>query len=408
MSRIGYLLTLFPKLSETFVLNEVVNLQRAGLDIVPISLDRSAKLEREQHPAVRLLRQPTVYAADGFPLAHARATLEWLLHRPLKLARLVVANHRLPRPRGESRAARLAIAVRTGSLVARERIDHLHAHWSYPADIAYLLAPLLDVSVSLTAHAHDIYEDVPLYESGGLPYARRAERARFIVTCTATNSAHVRSLLPEPLRERVHLVYHGLDVAEFSPNGDVRDEPPLVVSVGRQVWCKGFDVVVEAMHRLDERGTAFRCVLAGPAGPETPRLERQIADAGLDAHVQLVGPRTQDELRDLYRSATAFVNASWPDGEFGVANVIVEALACGVPVVATSRPQVREYVEDGVSGLLVEPGDAAALADRIGDVLGDAELRARLSREGRDVALRTFDIADATRSLTGLFQEVAS
>jgi glycosyltransferase involved in cell wall biosynthesis len=406
--KIAYLLNLFPKLSETFVLNEVVNLQRAGLDILPISLVRSTKLEGERHSAAGRLRHQTVYAVDGFPVAHARATLDWLLRRPFKLARLIVANHRLPTPYGESRAARLAIAVRTGTLVARHGIEHLHAHWSYPADVAYLLAPLLDVTVSLTAHAHDIYEDIPLYEQLGLPYVRRAEQARFIVTCTSTNFDHIRSLLPHSLRDRVQLVYHGLDISEFAPNGVVPVDPPLIVTVGRQVWYKGFDVVIGAARILQAQGRRFRCAIVGPPGPETEYLDRLIADYGLREHVQLLGPRRQDELRELYREATVFANASWPAGELGVANVIVEALASGLPVVATNRPHVREYVEPGVSALLVEAGDPAELAQSLGRVLDDAELRAGLAREGHRVVDRVFDIRDATESLVALFRSKAA
>src|SRR5262245_37652689 len=149
MRRIGYLLNLFPKLSETFVLNEVVNLQHAGLDIVPISLERSAKLEAVQHPAAQRLVRAPVYAVDGFTREHLRTPVDWVLHRPRGLLRLIAANRRLPTPYGESRAVRLAIALWTGSLVVREQIDHLHAHWSYPADVAHMLAPILGVSVSL-------------------------------------------------------------------------------------------------------------------------------------------------------------------------------------------------------------------------------------------------------------------
>jgi glycosyltransferase involved in cell wall biosynthesis len=405
--RIAYLLNRFPKLSETFVLNEVVNLQLAGLDIVPISLERSSKLEQAHHPAAGRLRGQVLYPADGFPFAHARATLEWLLHRPLALAKLVIANHRLPAPRGESRAARLAIAVRAGTLLRRNEIEHVHAHWSYPADVAYLLAPLLGLSVSLTAHAHDIYEDIPLYEQHGLPYSRRAQQARFVVTCTSTNYEHIRALLPEALRERIHLVYHGLDLSHFAPNGVVPVEPPLIVTVGRQVWCKGFDVVIGAARILRDNGRSFRCAIVGPAGPETNQLNGLIDDYDLRDRVELVGPRRQDELRDLYREATVFTNASWPEGEFGVANVIVEALATGLPVVVTDRPHVREYVEAGVSGLYVQAGDAEELAEKLARVLDDPELRTGLAREGREVAKRVFDIRDATESLLGLFRSTA-
>jgi glycosyltransferase involved in cell wall biosynthesis len=384
-----------------------VNLQHAGLDILPISLERSTKLERERHSEVGRLRRQPVYAVDGFPLEHARATLEWLLRRPRKLALLVAANHKLPTPRGESRAARLAIAVRTGTLVVRHGSQHLHAHWSYPADVAYLLSPLLGVSVSLTAHAHDIYEDIPLYEERGLPYSRRVEQARFVVTCTSTNLDHVRSLLPDELRDRAHLVYHGLDISRFAPNGAEPLDPPLIVTVGRQVWCKGFDVVVHAARILRDRGKSFRCAIVGPRGPETKYLERLIADSALHDRVELVGPRRQDELRELYRQATVFANASWPEGEFGVANVIVEALACGLPVVATDRPQVREYVDAGVSGLLVQPGNAEELAENLERVLDDPQLRSDLAREGRRVVQQVFDIRDATESLAGLFRSQA-
>jgi glycosyltransferase involved in cell wall biosynthesis len=274
--------------------------------------------------------------------------------------------------------------------------------------VAYLLEPLLGVTVSLTAHAHDIYEDIPLYAERGLAYSRRTEHTRFIVTCTATNFDYVRALLPVGRRDRVHLVYHGLDLSEFSPNGIEPVEPPLILTVGRAVWCKGFDVVVDAARILRDRGTSFRCAIAGPPGPETERVERLIADHDLRDHVQLVGPQRQDELRDLYRQATVFANASWPNGEFGVANVIVEALASGLPVVATDRPHVREYVEDGVSGLLVQPGNAEELAENLDRILGDSELRARLAYEGRRVAERVFDIRNATESLVRLFRAEAA
>jgi glycosyltransferase involved in cell wall biosynthesis len=404
---VAYLLNLFPKLSETFVLNEIVNLQHAGLDILPISLERSSKLENQRHPAAGRLRRQTVYAVDGFPFEHARATLEWLVRRPCKLARLIAANHRLPTPHGQSRAARGARAGRGGPLISRFRIKHVHAHWSYPADLAYLLAPLLEVSVSVTAHAHDIYEDIPLYEQQGLSYSNRAEQARFIVTCTSTNADHVRSLLPDRLRDRVHLVYHGLDLAYFAPNGAATSNFPLVVTVGRQVWCKGFDVIIEAARILRDRGRRFRVAIVGTGGPETKRLEKLIADYDLPQQVELAGPRTQDELRDLYRKATVFANASWPEGEFGVANVIVEALACGLPVVVTDRPQVREYVKGGVSGLVVRAGDAADLAENIDRLLADPGLRASLAREGRRVAENVFDITHATEALIGLFRSKA-
>jgi glycosyltransferase involved in cell wall biosynthesis len=406
--KVAYLLNLFPKLSETFVLNEVANLQEAGLRILPISLERSSKIESRRHGSAARLMVSPIYAVDGFPLAHVWALLDWLVHRPFKLARLIAANNRLPAPRGQSRLARLLIALRTGTVVGRNGIQHLHAHWSYPADVAYLLAPLLGVSVSLTAHAHDIYEDTPLYDAQGLPYERRVRQARFVVACTATNAEHVRSLVPPELQNRIHLVYHGLDVTQFAPVPlKTNAVPPLIVTVGRQVWCKGFDVVVKAARILVERGHEFRVAIVGTAGPETKRLQELINELALVRHVEIVGSRTQEELSALYQHATAFVNASWPEGEYGVANVIVEALSSGLPVVATDRPHVREYLEHGVSGLLVRPGDVQQLAENLERVLMDGVLRAELGNAGRAVAERIFDIRDATGQLLELFRTEA-
>lgn len=399
---VAYLLTLFPKLSETFVLNEVVNLQQAGLPIVPVSLARSSDLESTTHTAVSRLRTAPVYAADGFPLAHIRATLDWLVRRPAKLFRLVLANQRHPAPRGESRAGRLALALVVGALLEREGIRRVHAHWSYPADIAHLLAPLLKLSVSLSAHAHDIYEDIDLYEEAGLPYAIRVARVEFVATCTATNEAYVKGRLPAELRHRVVHVYHGLDLNAFAVQRHaIRD--PHVISVGRQVWCKGFDVVIEAAALVRDRGLDFTCSLVGPPGPETPRLAARIRELRLEPHVQLVGPLTQDELRSLLHRSTLLVNASWPHGEWGVANVIVEAMACGVPVIASDRPQAREYLVDGENGLLTRAGDAEQLAAAMELLLREPLLRTRLAARGRTSVEQLFDIEHATSALLGLF-----
>ena len=399
---VAYLLTLFPKLSETFVLNEVVNLQRAGLPIVPVSLARSSDLETTTHAAVGLLRTAPVYAADGFPLAHIGATLDWLLRRPAKLFRLVLANQRHPAPRGESRGGRLALALVVGALLEREGIRRVHAHWSYPADIAHLLAPLLGLSVSLSAHAHDIYEDIDLYEEAGLLYATRVARVDFVATCTATNAAYVKERLPAELRGRVVHVYHGLDLNAFAvPSDQIR--APHVISVGRQVWCKGFDVVIQAAALVRDRGLEFTCSLVGPPGPETPRLASRIRELRLEPSVQLVGPLTQEELRSLLQRSTVLVNASWPHGEWGVANVIVEAMASGVPVIASDRPQVREYLVHGENGLLTRAGDVEELADAIELLLTEPLLRTRLAAKGRSSVERLFDIERATSTLVGLF-----
>src|SRR5207248_2921893 len=213
--RIAYLLTLFPKLSETFVLNEVVQLQRRGLEIVPISFARSAGLEPKLHAAAGELKAPVIYALDAFPRGHLLALLDWLARRPVGLLQLFIASQRHPAPRGESRLGRFALTVYTAWLIHRLGIGHLHAHWSYPSDVALLLSRCLGIPFSFTSHAHDIFEDIPLYERQGFRFAERVAAARFVVACTAYNRQHLQGLCPRSEWPKLHHAYHGLDTECF-------------------------------------------------------------------------------------------------------------------------------------------------------------------------------------------------
>jgi glycosyltransferase involved in cell wall biosynthesis len=407
-SRIGYLLTLFPKLSESFVLNEVVQLQRHGLEIKVISLDRSSRLETKSHAAARELAEPVTYVRDAFPRGHARAVAYWLRRDPAGLARLLVANQRQPTIRSQSRAGRLLMAAFAGWIARQRGVQHFHAHWSYPSDIALLLHRAWGWSFSFTAHAHDIFEDIPLYAAAGFSFAQRVEAAQFVVACTEYNREHLRALLPAVVWPKLYRAYHGLDLERFSPNyaGGQPPDLPILLSVGRFVPYKGFDTIVRACGRLREQGLAFECWLAGPEGSQTVPVREQIRAAGLVDAVRLLGPQTQEELAQLYRRATLFVNASNPHGEYGVANVIVEALSSGLPTIAADRPQVREYIQDGVNGLLVPHGDDAELANAIQRLLNDADLRGRLGGAGRDTARRLFDINATTSTLCSLLDSV--
>lgn len=402
--RIGYLLTLFPKLSESFVLNEVVELQARGLDITPICLDRSRKLEPKRHAAADRLRGPVHYVGDGFPRAHAGAIVYWLLRRPVRTARLFVRNLRHPAPRGESKLGRLLLALRAGRIAREARLEHLHAHWSYPGDVGLLLRDFLGMTFSFTAHAHDIFEDIELYEAKGLSFRDRVAKAEFVVACTAYNVRCLEQLCPPQLHPRLHYAYHGLDLQVFAPRSEATSQDSTtLLSVGRFVPYKGFDVVVRACARLRDRGHDVRCLLVGPDGSQTPVVARLIEELDLTANVRMLGPRTQEELLRLYHQANIYVNASNPEGEYGVANVIVEALAAGLPTIATSRPQVTEYIEDGKNGLLFPYGDDDALAQAIERVIRDPELAKALGSEARRAALELFDIKKTTDLLSSLF-----
>ena len=350
------------------------------------------------------LARPVTYVMDGFPLGHARAVLHCVVRHPVRLLRMVLRCFRHPAPRGESRAGRCLAAIYVAALAERMRVDRLHAHWSYPCDIAICAAQMLDLPVSFTAHAHDIFEDIPLYEAAGYPFARRVAAADFVLTCTAANLDAIKAHLPAELWPRLHHAYHGLDLEMFRPPEQRwrRGERFTFLSVGRFVPYKGFDVIVSACAELARRGREFECWLAGPQGSQSDVVSQQIVANGLTASVLMLGPQSQEELAIRYRECDAYVNASDPAGEYGVANVIVEALASGLPTVATRRPQVSEYIADGVDGILLPYGDATALADTLERLMDDHALCEQLGARGRELAVTQFDVTATGRRIAAL------
>lgn len=406
--KIGYLLTLFPKLSESFVLNEVVWLKRRDVfEIIPISFSRSDQLEGKSHAAAKELGETIVYVGDAFPWGHVGAMAYWAVRRPLGLAKMFVQNWRHPAPYGESKLGRFSMAAYAAMIVHRHRITHLHAHWSYPGDIAFFLKRFLGVTYSFTAHAHDIFEDVSLYGERGFSWADRTVSAEFVVACTEYNRECLKDLCASDQWSKLHRAYHGLDTERFSPaiNRETKgaSHTSTLISVGRFVHYKGFDVIVRACERLYRQGYSFSCLLVGSKGSQTEVIERQIKESGLEGIVQVLGPKTHEELIELFHEADIYVNASNPNGEYGVANVIVEGMAMGLPTIATVRPQVTEYIESGVNGILLPYGDDAALASTIAALLDDSALGRRLAEAGRATAVQHFNIEATTDLLQDLF-----
>jgi colanic acid/amylovoran biosynthesis glycosyltransferase len=401
---IAYFTTLFPKLSESFVLNEVVQLRRRGLDIRVVSFDASRRLERKRHDIAAELGD-VEYTVDGRPWRHLRALCYWLVRRPLGVCRLVLANWRRPVIRGDGRVARFANALVAARAVKTWGASHIHSHWSYPTDVAALVQHLVRTTRSATLHAHDIFEDLQLYAEASHPVAERVRDLDFVITCTKHNQDIVREQLPAALHDAVHFSYHGLDTSQFVPREQPADgEAFVIATVGRMVPYKGFDRIVQAVAIVRERGLDVRALIAGSHGSLTPVVHDLIEKLDLAGAVTVLGEVTQAEVVDLLAQSHVFVNHSDPNGEYGVANVIVEAMSSGLPVIVTRRPHVNEYVVDGENGLVVEFGDVDALADAIMRLAGDPELRRRLGAAARRTAVDAFDISQTVQPLHDLLR----
>src|SRR3954452_2512181 len=416
----------FPRVSETFIASEIHRVEQAG---VPLRLFVIKPIEeREQghdHPVLDAILARPEYLPDPRGLT-----------KPLHLWRWDDVREFMPalrrcvrrRPHGVARAARTAIAQsfrdRKGPLRGPRKIyikeliqaitladtlppdvRHLHAHFAHgTTTITWLAACITGLPFSFTGHARDIYAP-ELNPKGWLK--RKLEAARFVVTCTEANVAHLKAIAP---RADVHLVYHGLS-ADFTRLLEERGRPAparnghlRVLGVGRLVAKKGFDTFVDACAVLRERGVPFEARIVGQDDKAGEALRRRIAELGVP--VALPGPVGPAQLLDHYRRAGALCMPCrlLPDDRDGIPNVLVEAMAAGAPVVATNVSGIPELVRSGVNGLPVPPEDPVALADALLAVHRDRALAGRLADEGRATVRERFDGDRLAGRLARLFE----
>jgi glycosyltransferase involved in cell wall biosynthesis len=397
---LGVLVKIYPKLSETFILEEILGLERLGLTLRLYALQPAT--DTITHPAVARVRAPLVTVPAtlrGHWRSHLARHAGLLAAAPLRYAGALL--------RGLARGPQgFDDFLRAGWLAAQMRADgvqQLHSHFiSKPADVAALAAQLLDQPFSISAHAKDIYLAQPA------DLQRKLMAARFTVTCTEANRAVLAGVAPQAA---VHRMYHGVDHTLFHPQRRrLAGAVPLIVSVGRLRAKKGLDCLIEACALLRQRGTPFACEIVG-YGEEQVALQAQIDALGLGSQVRLVGKLAREQVIERYARAAVYVQPSRiaADGDRdGIPNVLLEAMAMGLPVVATRVSGIPELVDDGRNGRLVEADQPAALADAIAQLLANPARCTELGCQARQTVTQHFDNDHNLRLLCGLLEDAAS
>lgn len=406
---VGYVLKVFPRFSETFILTELLELERQQVNVRVFSLRpsteprRHADVMRLQAP-VRYVPQATWRELPALLPAHVRVALR----HPHAYAR---ALWRALRRRHLGSWKHFVQAGWVADRAAREGIRHLHAHFaSVATSVTHHVRRLGGPTYSFTAHAKDIYLD----DTNEHDLRRKLSAARFAVTVSEFNLRHLR-----PLDERSALVriYNGLDLAQFAyverpavPERDGASESPLILAVGRLIEKKGFEYLVHACALLCNRGVDLRCKIVGSGERET-QLRQLVDQLGVGERVELLGPLPREQLIALLPQASVLAAPCvvGSDGNRdGLPTVLIEAMARGVPVVATDVTGIPELVRHAETGLIVKQRDALALASAIERLLGDRELAARLARAGRRIVEERFDVRRNVGSLRLLFEEAAA
>jgi glycosyltransferase involved in cell wall biosynthesis len=387
--RIAVVVKGYPRLSETFIAQEILGLERRGLALTIVSLRHPTDAAvHEMHRQIRasvLYLPEYLYQEPGRVLRAWRAVRRWPTYEPAR--RLWLRD--LRRDRTSNRGRRFGQALVLAHELPAD-VGLLYAHYLHtPASVARYAAVLRGLPWCASAHAKDIWT-TPAWEQ-----AEKLRACVFATTCTAAGATHLRALAPEV---DVMLTYHGLDAGRFAapertlgPDGRDPDRPVRLLGVARLVPKKGVEVLLEALAALPAE-LHWRYAHVG-AGPLRDALAAQAARLGIDPCITWRGALPQDQVVAAYRAADLFVLASRiaPDGDRdGLPNVLLEAGALELPVVASRVGAVPELIEDGVNGRLVSPDDPAALALALAALIGDPAARLRCGRAGRRRVLDQF------------------
>lgn len=397
----------YPRLSETFIAQEILNLENADFDITLFSL-----------------RQPTdtsVHSVHEKIVAEVNYLPEYLYQQPFRVFRAWLSTRRRPgyqhafrqwwrdlkRDRTANRIRRFGQALVLAAELPDE-IRKLYAHFLHtPASVTYYASQVTGLPWACSAHAKDIWTS-PDWE-----IQEKLQHCKWLTTCTANNVKHLSGLTSDTAK--VSLNYHGLDLARFSDFErtysaacGTENEPVTLLSVGRAVEKKGYRELLRALSQLpDDLQWAFEHI---GGGPQLDDLSKQAESLNIADRIVWHGSASQDIVIDAYRRADFFVLNSRIDASGdrdGLPNVLVEAQCTGLAVVSTRLSGIPELIANGENGLLVEPDDTSALRTAILELIYDPSLRERLGRTGTARVTADFDMHSNIEKLVGQLRSLA-
>ncbi len=395
----------YPRLSETFIAQELLELERAGYDLHLVSLRHPTDSKR--HPINDEIRAPVTYLPEYLHDEPMRVLKAWWHAR--RLPGYGIARRHwlkdLGRDTTRNRIRRFGQALVLAAELPKGT-RWIYSHFIHtPSSVARYASDMTGIRWSASAHAKDIWTS-PDWE-----LTEKLDAADWTVTCTAGGARHLKDLSPDPTK--VSLVYHGIDLARFpkplrepsARNGADPADPVRILSVGRAVAKKGLDTLADALALLPP-GLAWQWTHVG-GGELADDLKAQVERLGIAARVAIHGSRAQSEVLQAYAMSDLFVLPCRiaDDGDRdGLPNVLVEAQSQGLPCISTPISGIPELIDDGRTGVLVSPDDAAALAVAVADAIRSPELRARIGNAAMERVHGHFDHLGTIGQLIARFE----
>ena len=402
---LGMILKGYPRISETFISNEIQLLEQHGFNIHIFSMRQPR--ERFFHPGIKKIRANVDYLPENILPNLAR-----LLRHNISLAGKIPAtyakalNLALRRFGRTFKSATIKHLLQAGYLVEhllpKVSIGHLHAHFAHsPTSVAMFTSLLTGIPFSFTAHAKDIYT------SNTQQLGEKIAGARFVATCTEYNRRYLQRIAQRN-HTPIHRVYHGIDLDLFAgiPSAPKPPAAPYrILTVARMTAKKGLPTVYRALRRLYDQGMVFQHTLIGD-GDDRKLILALIAKLGLGPVTRCLGTQPHDVVLQHYQAADLFVlgcEVAQNGDRDGIPNVFPESMAMGVPVVATRVSAIPEIIRDGQTGLLVTPGRPQEMAQAIERLLTDYDLRRRIIGAALQLVQREFDNRILIRDLVQIY-----
>ena len=401
--RIAYIGLEIPALSATFIYNEILQLEKTGFKVIPLSVLKPGSLPDQKK--LETLGKNTYYIYGETLVTFLISSVKFFFHSPIKyLSALLTAvkdsiKVGLISHIGIGMLYRFLVASRVSEILKRESCVHLHAHFAHvPTDIAMYVSMLSGVSFSFTSHANDLFER-------GWLLKEKVDRAGFAVTISEYNR---RFLVNKgSLGEKIHVIHCGINTKFFSDvKGKQNNSSIQIGALGRLVEKKGFDTLIYACDLLKKERISFHVDLLGD-GPLRNDIQSLIDKMGLSAQINLIGSIQNKQVPDWLKKKDIFVLPCRKDkqGDMdGIPVVLMEAMAMGMPVISSRISGIPELIDDGENGLLSEPGNAEDLFRAIKKIKCDPNLQIKFHTNAINKIHREFDLTKNVERLSNLLK----
>lgn len=399
--KIVFIFSRFPSIWQPYLSREIDGLIKKNLPVIIISI-KNKKWKKIQSEALEIEEKIQILNCGYlFSIKIIIGNMYFILNNPIKYFRtlfFIIKNS--IKGRKTTCIKNLLLfpkSVYFAYKIKNMNVCHIHAtHATFATLISSIIFKLTSIPYSFAGHASDIYADRTMLEE-------KIKMAKFIITCTDENIKYLKNSFSEPLKKNIFLNYHGINLDRFQYIEKRPSMPLKILSVGRIEKSKGYIDLIEAVHLLKKGNIIFEAIIVGK-GPLLNQLKDKIKEYRLENNVIITGAIPYDEVIDYYKEATIFILPAREKYHYGIPNVVIEAMASGLPVITTKLPAVEnELIVDRVNGILINEKSPQEIVESIRYLSDDADTRNKIAFNARKTVEDKFDFNKNIEQLYNIF-----